>query len=180
MFHSVELGHNREVYLSFAHFNAIIGRLPKWMRPIITALHLTGMRWGEAVGKEGLGWCNVHWDPRLFRLSPSQTKKKKNERIPINRLLIPHLEYARQFQHDGARLFLIEGLRPPSENSLRKPWLKAIEELGDPALVPHPTMHDLAHTWKANARRSKPRIDYEIRETILGHGLKKKGSMDFS
>ena len=63
-----------------------------------------------------------------------------------------------------SRIFLLDG-RPVSPDSIRKPWVAAVTEIGvDPA----PTFHGLRHTWKTNARRSG--MDPEIREAIMGHG----------
>ena len=109
----------------------------------------------------------------MFRLRADQTKEGKKKRVPIIRLLIPYPKRVRQFHHNSNRGSLIDGLRPPSEDSPPETVVKGNQELlDDLALTPHPNIHDLRHTWKANARRSKPQMDYKIRETILGHCLK--------
>jgi len=62
------------------------------------------------------------------------------------------------------RVFLDEKGTPPHEDSLRKPWVAAVKAMG---ISPAPTIRDLRHVWKTNAVRSG--MDFEIRETILGH-----------
>jgi hypothetical protein len=68
-------------------------------------------------------------------------------------------------------VFLINGRRPPSEDSLRKPWTKAVKETG---LIPGPTIHDIRHVWKINALESG--MDEEIRRAIMGHTHRKDGN----
>jgi integrase len=153
----------REVYISFDDFNKIVAELPCWVKPIVHTLYFTGMRRGEVLG---LGWENLNLDSRIIRLHAHQTKERQQKRIPIHRVLVPVLESVRKVRSIATdRVFLIDGGKPPCEDSLRKPWKAAVEAVGfDPA----PTIHDLRHVWKTNAMRS--RIDYEIREAILGHG----------
>jgi integrase len=59
--------------------------------------------------------------------------------------------------------------KPPSEDSLRKPWVQTMKAL---KISPVPSIHDVRHIWATNAMRSG--MDYEIREAILGHALKVK------
>ncbi len=54
--------------------------------------------------------------------------------------------------------------RPLNQDSLRKPWIKALSEIG---MDPRPVIHDLRHTFVANCRRSG--VSHEIVQVIVGH-----------
>ena len=152
----------REVYVSFQDFNSLVGYLPRWVQPIVRTLYFTGMRRGEVLG---LTWENVNLETRIIRLHAHQTKERKPKRIPIHRVLVPILEAVGKIRWLSTdRLFVTDRGKPPSPDSLRKPWKVAVETVG---LDPAPTIHDLRHVWKTNAMRSG--MDYEIREAILGH-----------
>jgi len=153
----------REVYVSFEDFNWLVSNLPPWLKPIVRTLYFTGMRRGEVLS---MTWDNVNLQSRIIRLHAHQTKEHQQKRIPIHRVLVPILEAVGKLRSISTdKVFLTERGKPPSEDSLRKPWKAAVEAVG---LDPAPTIHDLRHVWKTNAMRS--RIDYEIREAILGHG----------
>lgn len=155
----------REVYISFKDFSAILDKLPQWMQPIVQTLYFTGMRRGEVMG---LNWDNVNLEDRIIRLDAHQTKERKRKRVPVHRSLVPVLQQCnhRKIQSISQRVFLMSGGKPPCEDSLRKPWTQATKAVG---LDPAPTIHDLRHVWKTNAQRSG--MDYELRETIMGHSL---------
>jgi len=152
----------REVYISFDHFNALVGNLPAWVKPIVQALYFTGMRRGEALG---LTWDNINLESRIIRLHAHQTKERQSKRVPIHRLLVPIFQRVGRVRSISTdKVFLTDRGKPPSPDSLKKPWKLAIESMG---LNPAPTIHDLRHVWKTNAMRSG--MDYEMREAILGH-----------
>lgn len=153
----------REVYVSFEDFNWLVSNLPSWLKPIVRTLYFTGMRRGEVLS---MTWDNVNLQSRIIRLHAHQTKEHQQKRVPIHRVLVPILEVVGKLRSISTdKVFLTERGKPPSEDSLRKPWKAAVEAVG---LDPAPTIHDLRHVWKTNAMRS--RMDYEIREAILGHG----------
>lgn len=115
-------------------------------------------------------WGDVNLESRLIKLQVHQTKEHKRKRVPIPRLLVPILEKVGKFRSISTdRVFLTERGKPPSPDSLRKPWTKAVKAVG---LDSAPRIHDLRHVWKTNAMRSG--MDFEIRDTIMGHALKKK------
>ncbi|HMK37663.1 MAG TPA: tyrosine-type recombinase/integrase [Desulfomonilaceae bacterium] len=156
----------REVYISKADFMEIVAKLPRWEQPIVLTLFYTGMRRGEALGMK-IG--NIDWDARIIRLTRDQTKEGKAKRVPICLAVIPILRQAVGDRQDPeGMVFLIDGERPPSEDSLRKPWVNAVREKG---LVPGPTVHDIRHVWKINALESG--MDEEIRRAIMGHTSRK-------
>ncbi len=152
----------REVYLSADDFSVIMEHLPAWVQPIIQTIYFTGMRRAEAVN---LTWENVNLDSRMIHLQAHQTKERNRKRVPIHEQLLPILHdvgKVRSIKTD--RVFLTDRGQPPLPDSLRKPWRQAVRAL---SMDPAPTIHDLRHVWKVNAMRSG--MDFELRETILGH-----------
>ena len=156
----------RDVYISNADFFKVVAKLPLWEQPIVMALYYTGMRRGEALGMT-IG--NIDWDSRIIRLTKDQTKEDKAKRVPICRPLLKILQQTVGDRQDPEGIvFLIDGQRPPGEDSLRKPWVKATQMAG---LVPAPSIHDIRHVWKINALESG--MDEEIRRAIMGHTPRK-------
>jgi integrase len=152
----------REVYIGFSDFQAILELLPRWVRPIVQTAHHAGMRRGEVLG---LVRERVNLDKRIMMFRPEKVKEGKWKRVPIHKDLLPVLEGAMKVRSISSdKVFLLDGC-PPNEDSIRKPWVKAVRQvLG---IDPLPRFHDLRATWKTNAMRSD--MDYEIRERMLGH-----------
>lgn len=167
---SEKLG-QREVYLSCHDFHRILELLPNWFRPVVQTAYYTGMRRGEILA---LTRGRINFKKRMIMLSADETKEGHPKRVPIHRDLMPILKEAMRVSlFDEDRVFLIRdatGVRPPSEESTKNPWRKAMKKLG--LTDPRPRFHDLRHTWKTNARRSG--VDFEIRESIMGHSSRQK------
>jgi integrase len=161
----------REVYLSRNDVQTIIGLVPSWLKPIIETAYYTGMRRGEILG---LTRRQVNLSSRIIRLNAEDTKEGHQKRIPIHRDLVSVLRKAMKVTSlEDDRVFLIrdgKGVRSPSKHSPKNAWRKAVTKLG--LVDPRPRFHDLRHTWKTNARRSG--IDFEIRESIMGHSTRTK------
>ena len=156
----------RQVYLSFQDISRIVEHSPKWFQSIVLVAYYTGMRRGEILE---LTVRQVDVNRRIIFLGPQNTKEREWKKIPIHTELVPLFNELKKVRHIGEdRLFLIDG-KPPNKHSLKKPWNKAVKELG---LEPKPRFHDLRHTWRANARRSK--VDPQVAESILGHWFKGK------
>jgi len=156
-----EKSSEREVYISWPDFSKILDEVPLWLRPIAQTAYYTGMRRGEILG---LTAGQVKLDSRIILLKPEDVKEGKWKRVPIHRDLVYVLTQQLKVRALGSdRIFLVDG-RPPYPDSLRKPWVEAVEKVG---LDPAPRLHDLRHTWKTNAMRSG--MDQEIRQRILGH-----------
>lgn len=155
----------RAVYISWDHFNQILGHLPEWARPIVQTLYYTGMRRGEVFG---MTWDNVDLKNRIIRLRPNQTKEKKEKLVPIHTALVEILDHVRsgKLRSISSNLVFLS-LRGKSlhRDALKNPWRRAVKAVG---LKPLPTIHDLRHVWKTNAAESG--MDFEIREAIMGHG----------
>lgn len=151
----------REVYIGLSDFMAIVERLPEWMRPLIQTLYYTGMRRGEAVNLER---GQVDLKKRIIFLGPENTKERDFKRVPIGRAVETILVECMKVRSLGSdNVFLFQG-RPFSEDSLRKPWIRALSEIG---MEPRPVIHDLRHTFVANCRRSG--VSHEIVQAIVGH-----------
>ncbi len=163
-------GRERKVYLSFTHVMKIVELSPDWFRSLVLTAYYTGMRKGEIMG---LTRKNVDLVDRMIHLTPDDTKEGDWKRVPIHKNLTPVLRDATKVaSFESDRIFLIrdkDGVRPPSEHSLKNPWRRACKRLG--LIDPRPRFHDLRHTWRANARRSK--VDWVIAERIMGHSVKK-------
>jgi len=156
----------REAYVGYKDFRLIVEELPLWERPIVQTLYYTGMRRGEALG---LTRDRINLKERMILLRPEDVKERRWNRVPIHWDLVPILEEVLKVRSIGSnKIFLING-RAPNEDSLRKPWTKAVKEL---EFHPAPRLHDLRHTWKTNAMRSG--MDPEVRESIMGHWFRGK------
>lgn len=151
----------REVYISASDFRLIVDAMPVWARSIVQTAYYSGMRRGEVLS---LTRNHINLESRIILFKPEEVKEGKWKRIPVHRDLVPILADTMKVQAIGTdKVFLING-KPPYEDSIRKPWDKAVRLAG---LNPGPRFHDLRHTWKTNAMRSG--MDQEIRERILGH-----------
>jgi integrase len=156
----------RQVYIGFDDFQAILAALPGWRRPFAQAAYYTGMRRGEIAG---LRRDQVNLSRRIILIGPEDTKEGQWKRVPIHRALFPVLEDVMKVRSIGSdKVFLKDG-RELTRGNGRRPWEDAVREVG---LDPTPHFHDLRHTWKTNARRSG--MDPEIRESIMGHWYKEK------
>ncbi len=99
---------------------------------------------------------------------PEHTKEGHFKRVPVHRDLVSHLEDAmRVTSLTSDRVFLVKdsrGVRPPCHEAVKNPWRRALKKMD---MDPKPRLHDIRHTWRTNARRSK--MDPGIAESILGH-----------
>jgi integrase len=60
--------------------DALLAELPEPLRPLITFLHLTGWRSGEATG---LTWSQVDFGAGMLRLEPGTTKNSEGRTFPF-------------------------------------------------------------------------------------------------
>ena len=156
----------REVYISSKDFCSLVSLLPQWIIPVVLTAYYTGMRQGEILG---LTRKHVRLSQRLIVLGPEDVKESHWKRVPIHQDLVPVLQDALMVQSiKSDKVFLIQD-RQITRHSIKKPWNKACKQIG---LSPCPTFHDLRHTWRANASRS--RVDSDIAESIMGHCNKGK------
>jgi integrase len=155
----------RQVYLSLETVTQIACRCPEWFRPIIWTAFYSGMRRGEILW---LSRKNVKLTGRMIRLGPEDTKEGHWKRVPIHHELVPILEEAMKVSGFGSeKVFLLtdrKGTRPVGLEGAKNPWRRACEALK--LEQPWPRFHDLRHTWRTNARRSK--VDADYAEAIMG------------
>ena len=147
----------RQVYIGYNDIQRIMAECPDWYQDMIWIGYLTGMRQGEI---HKLRWRHVSLSTKIISFHGTETKEGNPKRVPIHQDLLPlfdRIGKVRSLSDD--RIF------QTSHQSLRMPWVRALDKLKWPG--PRPRFHDLRHSWKTNARRSG--IDLEIRESILGH-----------
>jgi integrase len=118
----------------------------------------------------------------LIYLGPEDTKERHWKRVPIHRDLIPILEQGMKISSlTSDRFFLLQdksGVREANVEACKNCWPRALKALSQDSKIPkpQPRFHDLRHTWRTNARRSK--VDPQIAESILGHWFKGKSVND--
>jgi len=142
----------RKVYISHSDAVSLFNLLPKWFRPMVQNIYCTGIRVREALGlKRGM----VDTDRRMIFVRPGMANEDVWERIPIRRESLPVLESClTATTRSEDRLFVIrnrQGVRPPSNQSVKNSWRKACFEVN---FCASPRPGDLRHTWKRNAGRS--------------------------
>jgi integrase len=144
---------------------------------MIWTAYFTGMRRGEIVE---LTRSRVNLSKGIISLGPEHTKEGQWKRVAVHNELVPILEQAMKVSSLGSgRVFLLwndEGVRPPTLEAVKNPWGRAVEAIkrelekaqnAGKHVKPWPRFHDLRHTWKPNARRSK--MHPEIEKAIMGH-----------
>ena len=165
----------RQVYLSLHDAHLIADKCPGWYQLVIWTAYYTGMRREEIFG---LTRKRLNLKNRMIYLGPDDVKENDWKRVPIHRELVPYLKEALRLPSlTSDKVFLVrdgQGIRPLGKDTFKNPWPRACKALKEDELLkePFPHFHDLRHTWKTNARRSK--MDPEIRESILGHWFKEK------
>jgi integrase len=165
----------RQVYLSLHDVHLIADQCPQWYQLVIWTAYFTGMRRGEIFE---LTRRQINLKNRMIYLGPRDVKEEDWKRVPIHRELVPYLKEALRLPSLTSDKVLlvrdVQGIRPAGKDTIKNPWPRACRALKDAELLkePFPRFHDLRHTWKTNARRSK--MDPEIRESIMGHWFKEK------
>jgi len=165
-----ERADQRQVYISHEDFLRILDVCRDWYKPIVQVAYYAGMRRGEILG---LKRQHVKLSRRLVLLGPQDCKEKDFKRVPIRQELVPIFEQAMRVTTIGDdHVFLMsdeKGIRPVNVEACKNPWRRRISNLG---FENKPRLHDMRHTWRANARRSG--MDPVIAETILGHWNREK------
>jgi integrase len=169
----------RDVYISYADFTAIVERTPLWVQPILWFLYMTSARANEALC---LTPRHVDLKARIIKLRDHETKNRRAKRIPIHKDLLPIIAPLVEGKPSDAPLFSSNKRLTARIDSIRKPWKNAIEKLiadldsdNDRKLHPdlkHVTVKDIRHCAATNMQRSG--VEEDLRETILGHSTKGK------
>ncbi len=152
-----EKSSQRHVYIGFDDVKRIVDECPDWYQDMIWVGYFTGMRKGEI---HELRWGRINLNTRIISFHETETKEGHLKRVPIHKKLLPIFD-----RIGKVRTLSDDRIFKTSSQSLRMPWVRALDKLQWPD--PRPRYNDLRHTWKTNALSSG--IDVEIRETILGH-----------
>ncbi len=111
----------------------------------------------------------VNMKDRVITIGPAETKEGEFKTVPIHHDLVPILQDALKVRSFGNDLVFLNQGKIFHEDSIHKPWRKAIKQLG---LNPRPRFHDLRHSFITNCRRSG--VIPEILDAIVGHWDKEK------
>lgn len=143
----------RQGFFEPADLERIMAALPKHIRPVIRALHVTGWRSGEILSRR---WADVEGGFLLLR--PGETKNDRGRAFPLK----PDLE----------RIFAgIPGRRNPEDRifgdvtagHLRRAWDEARASVGLPGRL----VHDLRRTAARDLIRAG--VDRDTAKRMLGH-----------
>ena len=163
----------REVYVSENHFKAIVERCPDWLKPLLRCLYMTGMRANEALA---LTPAHLDLEGRIIRFRKDETKERRPKRVPIHKELVPVLQSLADGKSLDQPIFSSGRKAYARIDSVRKPWKLAIEgavsDLEIKQELDRVTVKDLRHVAATNMQRSG--VPEVLRESILGHALKKK------
>ncbi|MDA2920011.1 tyrosine-type recombinase/integrase [Desulfobacterota bacterium AH_259_B03_O07] len=141
--------------------NKLLSNSASHLKPIILTAINTGMRKGEIIS---LKWSNVDFDNDLITIEATNTKSKKQKKIPINSVLRKvFLEQKLKTGFDEYVFHTPEGKPYYRQDSLKKSFLGACKRAGIKRL----RFHDLRHT--AATRMMENGANIVAVSKILGH-----------
>ena len=154
-----EIHYGADRILSPEEEQKLIAASPAHLKNIITCALNTGMRRGEIIG---LKWSNVKLDQGYLLLEATNTKSKRERRVPINFImkeLLEELELSR-----GASVFLNSQGKPYHDGiGIRRSFYTARKKAG----IEDFRFHDLRHT--AATRMVEAGVSLFTVGQILGH-----------
>ena len=155
-----ELGVRNE-FFTREEIDALLPRLPEYLRDVVLFGFLTGWRKGEIIG---LRWSNVNRAEAVIRLEPAQNKSRDVRVLALQGELAALIERRWQAQKMGRlpalHVFHRDG-RPLAQ--FHSPWLTACRQAG------------LGRRWFHSLRRSAARnmslqgIPEKVIMSIMGH-----------
>ena len=155
-----ELGVRNE-FFTREEIDALLPRLPEYLRDVVLFGFLTGWRKGEIVG---LRWTNINRAEAVIRLEPEQNKSRDVRVLTLQGELAALIErrwHARKFRRTLAlHVFHCRGAQI---GNFRRAWLRACRQAG------------LGHRWFHSLRRSAARnmslqgIPEKVIMSIMGH-----------
>jgi integrase len=157
----VRVNNVRKGFIEREQFTKLRDALPEYLKPLLTAAYLTGMRLGEL---RTLGWQNVDLVAAAVTLDPGTTKNDEPRTIPMTTELLETLKF--QLQRRNAEcpecpyVFHRNG-RPIGD--FRKAWECACKEADVPDLL----FHDLRRSAVRNMVRAG--IPEQVAMKISGH-----------
>jgi integrase len=150
----LELHNTRTGFFEEVDYQALLTQLPDDVRPLVSFLHLTGWRKGEALA---LQWRQVDFDAGIIRLEPGTTKNDEGRTFPMKalpalaELLQTQWEQTQEISRATERLVpwvFHRGGQPIGE--FRKAWKRACQAVGLPGRIPH----DFRRTAVRNLERA--------------------------
>ena len=152
--------------LSRDEYQAIIGNLPAYAKPVFATGYWTGMRKSEITG---LTWNKVDLKHRVISLEAADTKDNESRTIPICQKLYDILEKIPRAIHDD-HVFLYKG-KPFGD--MRRSLAPACKKAGvvygrfeKDGFV----FHDLRHTFNTNMRKAG--VAESVIMAITGHSTR--------
>src|SRR6266849_8329892 len=147
-------------------YEAVRGRLPVYVRPVVTFAYITGWRVRSEVLP--LTWKQVDFRGGTVSLSPGTTKNREGRVFPFTTELRNLLETQRTVTRDTERphqlvipwVFHREGIRIMA---FRKVWIRACREAGCPGRI----VHDFRRTAVRNLVRAG--IPERVAMQLTGH-----------
>lgn len=126
----------RQGFFERAEFDAILARLPAFLRPLLTFAYFTG--WRTASELLPLTWAQVDLQAGTVRLYTGTTKNDAGRLIHLPQVLWSVLE-AQEEEHRASfpacpYVFHRSGKRI---KDFRKAWANACQEAGQPGKIPH-------------------------------------------
>jgi integrase len=140
----------RTEFLAPEKFAMLLRALPSYLRPLVTALYLTGLRKGEALA---IDWAQVDLQAREIRLTAEQAKAKEGRVLPIFAPLAALLE---PMQPKRGPVFDGTNLRTEWEKACAATGLGTRVKVDGPAYAWHAykglRLHDLRRSAVRNLR----------------------------
>jgi integrase len=148
----------RKGFFEHDKYLALLGALPRYLKPLLTFAYLTGWRWGEIVGMK---WSQVNLKDGIVRLEPGETKNGKGRTLFLEPELLGLLKDLHRNRRLDCLLVFHRGAKKIGD--IRKSWTKACEVAGIPGML----FHDLRRSGVRNMVRAG--ISETVAMAISGH-----------
>ena len=135
----------RKGFFESAQFEAVVERLPVYLKRLARFGYLTGWRRGEITSLE---WPQVDFASRIVRLWPNATKNDEGRVLPLEGELLRIIRQQQAERRPGCAWVFHHGGRRIL--TFRKSWDRACREAGSPGML----FHDLRRTASRNLRRA--------------------------
>jgi integrase len=155
----------RTGFFEHDEFLSLRGKLPDYLKPVVTLAYYTGCRRGEILG---LRWEQVDLDGRRIRLNPGETKNDDGRVIymtdDLHRVLTAwHRIRTEKAPNWPLVCFRLETGQPVSVGDFRKAWNTACQEIGLEGRL----FHDFRRTACRNLVRAG--VPERVAMRISGH-----------
>jgi integrase len=152
-------GNVRTDFLEHEEYIALMGKLPEYLKPVVSFAYTYAWREGEILKLE---WRNVDMKNRVIRLEPGTTKNDKGRTIFLDDEMLDMFKALfAQRRLDTSRVFLGRDGKPIKD--FRKAWLTACKDAG----LEGKMFHGLRRTAIRNLVRSG--VTETVCMAISGH-----------